>query len=119
MAEVDNPVARENESLVGQTASDRGSAIRVLAVDDERACCKLLALMLRSPAFSCTIAGDGEEALVSLQSERFDAVISDLHMPGMGGMELLDEARRVQPHAAFLVTTGVAASGSAPGRTQL
>src|SRR5258708_29468673 len=53
------------------------------------------------------MASNGEEGLVALQRERFDAVISDLQMPGMSGMELLGEARRLQPHVAFLVTTGV------------
>src|SRR5258708_13538871 len=53
------------------------------------------------------MASNGEEGLVALQREGFDAVISDLQMPGIGGMELLAEARRWQPHVAFLVTTGV------------
>jgi len=42
-----------------------------------------------------------------LQREQFDAVISDLHMPGISGMELLTQVRRCYPHVAFLVTTGV------------
>jgi len=44
---------------------------------------------------------------VALQRGQFDAVISDLHMPGISGMELLAEVRRCYPHLAFLVTTGV------------
>jgi len=44
---------------------------------------------------------------VKLQKEPFDAVISDLDMPGMGGMELLARVRREYPRMAFLVTTGV------------
>jgi len=107
MADVDDPVTQEDESTVSAIASDRGSVIRVLAVDDERASCKLLAIMLGPPAFYCATAGNGEEALVTLQREQFDAVISDLHMPGMSGMELLTQVRRCYPHVAFLVTTGV------------
>jgi putative nucleotidyltransferase with HDIG domain len=63
--------------------------------------------MLSSPAFHCTTASSGEEALVALQRERFDAVISDLQMPGISGLELLTQVRRSYPHMAFLVTTGV------------
>jgi len=107
MADVDDPVTQEDESTVSAIASDRGSVIRVLAVDDEQASCKLLAIMLGPPAFYCAMAGNGEEALVTLQREQFDAVISDLHMPGMSGMELLTQVRRCYPHVAFLVTTGV------------
>jgi putative nucleotidyltransferase with HDIG domain len=58
-------------------------------------------------AFHCTPANSGEEALVALQREPFDAVISDLCMPGISGMEVLAEARRQDRHVAFVVTTGV------------
>jgi len=107
MADINDPVPQEDESMVGAIASDRGSVIRVLAVDDERASCKLLAIMLGPPAFYCATAGNGAEALLTLQREQFDAVISDLHMPGISGMELLTQVRRCYPHVAFLVTTGV------------
>jgi response regulator RpfG family c-di-GMP phosphodiesterase len=96
-----------NESILGSMALDRRAIVRVLAVDDERAACKLLAIMLRPPAFSCATATSGEEALLVLQQERFDAIISDLQRPGIGGLELLTQARRRYPHVAFLVTTGV------------
>lgn len=79
---------------------------RVLVVDDEPSARRLLRVMLRAPGFDCSEAGTGEEAMVALQREPFDLVISDLHMPGMGGLALIPEARRQQPHAAFLVTTG-------------
>lgn len=107
MAIDNNLLPPVSESIVGPKALDRRPVFRVLAVDDERAACKLLAIMLRPPAFSCATAASGEEALLVLQQERFDAVISDLQMPGIGGLELLTQARRRYPHVAFLVTTGV------------
>jgi putative nucleotidyltransferase with HDIG domain len=97
----------ENKSKMAEVPTDHQSAARVLAVDDEAAASRLLSLILAAPAFHCTTASNGEEALVALQREHFDAVISDLHMPGMSGMELLTEVRRCHPHVAFLVTTGV------------
>jgi response regulator RpfG family c-di-GMP phosphodiesterase len=103
-----------DESLQGLHATSLAPApkagpvpVRVLAVDDERAACKLLAIMLGPPAFSCSTANSGEEALAVMQRERFDAVISDLQMPGISGLELLTHVRRSYPHVAFLVTTGV------------
>lgn len=107
MTSLDQILRPEAKSIAGKLASDRGAPARVLAVDDEAAACKLLALILSPPAFHCTTASSGEEALITLQHERFDAVVSDLRMPGISGMELLDEARRRHPHVAFLVTTGV------------
>jgi len=91
----------------GADSSDDQLAGRVLVVDDEPGARKLLSLILGPPSFHCTTAGSGEEALVALQGGQFDAVISDLHMPGISGMELLAEVRRCYSHLAFLVTTGV------------
>ncbi len=96
-----------NESPSASVFSDRSTGIRVLAVDDEPAAAKLLSLILAPPAFCCTTARTAEEAMVALQREPFDAVISDLQMPGLSGMELLTEVRHHHPHVAFLVTTGV------------
>jgi putative nucleotidyltransferase with HDIG domain len=53
------------------------------------------------------MARNGEEAIIALERERFDAVISDLQMPGLSGMQLLAMVRCRYPHVAFLVTTGV------------
>jgi cyclic di-GMP phosphodiesterase len=100
------PPAETSGSLAGVSLDDYRAA-RVLAVDDEPAACKLLSIILSPPAFRCSTASNGEEAMAILQRERFDAVISDLHMPGIDGMELLVQVRQRYPHIAFLVTTGV------------
>jgi response regulator RpfG family c-di-GMP phosphodiesterase len=107
MAIADNRLLQVSDTVAPEIARDRRPLIRVLAVDDERAACKLLAIMLQPPAFSCSTAASGEEALLSLRREHFDAVISDLQMPGISGLELLAQVRRAYPHVAFLVTTGV------------
>jgi len=107
MSNAEVPLSPQVEAISGAAALGRPSVVRVLAVDDELAASKLIALMLSSPAFHCTTASSGEEALVALQGERFDAVISDLQMPGISGLELLTQVRRSYPHMAFLVTTGV------------
>jgi len=106
MTEAEQVPPADTESSLADVSSDHQPAARVLAVDDEPAACKLLSLVLAPPAFHCTAASSGVEALVALQREHFDAVISDLHMPGIGGMELLTEVRHLHPHLAFLVTTG-------------
>jgi len=103
----DQVIPADADSILKKVSSDSRPAARVLVVDDEPSACKLLSVILDTPAFHCATAGTGEEALVSLQRERFDAVISDLRMPGMSGMQLLAEARRRYPHMVFLVTTGV------------
>jgi putative nucleotidyltransferase with HDIG domain len=107
MTNADQVLPAEAEGSLAEVSSEHQPAARVLAVDDESSACKLLSLMLAPPAFHCATACNGEEALVTLQRERFDAVISDLNMPGISGMELLTQVRRRYSHMAFLVTTGV------------
>jgi response regulator RpfG family c-di-GMP phosphodiesterase len=107
MAIADNRPPIIAESIATATAIDGRAVVRVLTVDDEPAACKLLALILPSPAFHCTSACNGEAALVAMQRDQFDAVISDLQMPGISGLQLLAEVRRSHPHIPFLVTTGV------------
>jgi cyclic di-GMP phosphodiesterase len=97
----------QRETIEHSLDSHSRPVIRVLAVDDEPAACKLIAILLCPPAFYCTTAPNGEAALRALQLERFDAVISDLQMPGVSGLELLSHVRRSYPNVAFLVTTGV------------
>lgn len=94
------------DSIVDRLAPSHHRNARVLVVDDEPAACKLLSIILQ-PDYSTLMASNGADALAAMQRERFDAVISDLQMPGMSGMELLIEARRRHPYIAFLVTTGV------------
>jgi response regulator RpfG family c-di-GMP phosphodiesterase len=107
MSKTDQASSTETESNLPRVSSNRNRAARVLAVDDEFAASRLLSLILGPPSYHTAIARNGEEALSALEREPFDAVISDLHMPGMSGMELLTVVRSRYPHAAFLVTTGV------------
>ena len=107
MVNLDARLPQTRETIEHSFDSHPRPVIRVLAVDDEPAACKLIAVLLCPPAFYCTTAPNGEAALQALQLERFDAVISDLQMPGISGFELLSHVRRSYPNIAFLVTTGV------------
>ncbi len=80
---------------------------RIVVVEDDPAVSKLLSTLLTQASFDCATASSGEEALVALQREPFDAVVSDVRMPGISGLDLLAEVRRQHPHVAFLVVTGV------------
>ena len=82
----------------------RGS---VLAVDDDPGINRLIADKLRHEGFSCVSYSNGEEALAALETKTFDIIITDLQMPGMSGLQLIDEARKKHPRSAYLVITGV------------
>jgi response regulator RpfG family c-di-GMP phosphodiesterase len=80
---------------------------RVLVVDDDPAIRALLSTKLNFSGFASQSCNSGEEALKLLSEETFDAIISDLNMPGISGLELLEATRRLVPHTAFLMATGV------------
>src|SRR5258707_1540657 len=107
MTNPDEVLLPKGDRIVDKVMPRGRSVTRVLVVDDELAACKLLSIILGPPDYYCAMVSNGHEALAILECEPFDAVISDLQMPGMSGVELLGEARRLQPHVAFLVTTGV------------
>jgi DNA-binding response OmpR family regulator len=66
---------------------------RVLVVDDEFSARNVLAAILAKRAFACKTTATGEAALDILEKELVHAVISDLRMPGISGLELLTEVR--------------------------
>ena len=80
--------------------------LRVLAVDDEPPALDELVFSLREDGrIGCvTAASDATEALRLLQSEDFDAVFLDIHMPGLNGMELAHLLQRFarQPAVVFV-----------------
>jgi response regulator RpfG family c-di-GMP phosphodiesterase len=80
---------------------------RVLVVDDDSAIRQLLATKLKIAGFTTASCGSGDEALKLLLRETFDAIISDLNMPGISGLDLLAQAHRQYPRTAFLMATGV------------
>jgi len=68
---------------------------RILVVDDEEAYRRLMAKHLERKGFEVESAGDGQTALAVLEgSEPFDVLVTDLMMPGMSGLELLEEVKR-------------------------
>jgi response regulator RpfG family c-di-GMP phosphodiesterase len=86
---------------------DSKPQFRVLVVDDDPTICELLTTKLKFSGFLSQSCTSGEDALKVIAKEKFDAIISDLNMPGISGLELLAATRRIVPHTAFLMATGV------------
>ena len=79
---------------------------RVLVVDDEKFIREILAEFLGMEGYVVRTAEDGSAALAELSRAHYDLVISDLKMPRMGGIELLDQISRVDPKALTVIMTG-------------
>ena len=79
----------------------------ILIVDDERSICELLEITFRKDGHRVEIATSGEAARRSLESKIFDIIISDIRMPDMSGVDLLQYAKEVSPSTIFLLITGV------------
>jgi len=88
-------------------------AIQILIVDDQINTCKSLQAILKKSGYRSEYTLSAEEALRRVQSGHFDIVISDIHMPGMDGMQLLDEVKKIQPHLVVIMVTGYATIKSA------
>src|SRR5260370_23878773 len=78
---------------------------RVLVVDDEKAMVLALKGLLSKEGYQVETAGSGEEAVKRIETGSFHLVITDLSMNGVGGMQVLEHARRVDPELAGVIVT--------------
>lgn len=76
---------------------------RVLVVDDEEPMRHMLRLTLEREGYDVECAETGEAALDLLSREGFDVIVTDLAMPGMGGMALTDAVRTAHPELTIVV----------------
>jgi two-component system response regulator PilR (NtrC family) len=89
------------------------SAARVLVVDDEKSMRDLLAITLERAGHEVALADGGEAAVDAIRRDTFDAIITDLRMPRVDGLEVLRAAKDLSPDTAVLVITAVASTETA------
>ncbi|MFW6067754.1 MAG: HD domain-containing phosphohydrolase [Myxococcota bacterium] len=87
-------------------AQSTEEAPRILVVDDESVIREILADFLSMEGFWVRTAEDGSSALVELSRTHYDLVLSDLKMPNMGGIELLEAIRKHTPNIVTIIMTG-------------
>lgn len=88
--------------------SEEGSNGRILVVDDEANARNALAELLEDAGYSVSTAGDGRTALLQMEQVDPDIVLTDLKMPGMDGLSLIEHGRPLSPHTTFIVMTAFA-----------
>jgi len=96
----------------------------VLAVDDSQTIRELIAQTLQEAGFPVVLAEDAPSALAAAQQQQFQLVLTDVHMPGQSGLELVRDLRRLEGYKytpILVITTesdpAMKAEGKAAGAT--
>jgi DNA-binding NtrC family response regulator len=78
----------------------------ILVVDDESTTQDTLGVFLETEGYRVATVSSGEEALTRIKEQAFDVIVADVVMPGVGGLEVLERSRALNPGAAVILMTG-------------
>jgi len=92
---------------------------RILVVDDEEIVRESLGGWLEKDGYQVAVAADGPAALARLDAEPWSILICDLKMPGMDGLQVLEEAKKRQPDLAVVIMTAYATVDTAVSAMKL
>ena len=84
----------------------------VLVIDDEPIVRDLMVEILREAGYETEAAGTAEAGLELIEDERIAIVVSDIHMPGLSGLELLQAVRSARPSLPVVLVTGAGTYGN-------
>lgn len=82
------------------------TSAKILVVDDELGIRDMLSYELSSHNYGVVTAVNGEDALEKIRKEKFHLVISDIKMPRMNGLEMLDAIKKIDPDVEVIMSTG-------------
>ena len=81
------------------------NSVDILVVDDDTGMLRTLHYILSEKGYQVETATDGAGAIANLKAKHFDVVLTDIKMPGMNGVELMREAKRLSPHTVTVMMT--------------
>jgi excisionase family DNA binding protein len=90
-----------------------GGRARVLVVDDEETIRDLLSKTLALADYEVDVAPDGRTAVERMRIIQYDLLITDLRMPGVDGLTVIREARRLKADIPVIIVTGYSSEASA------
>lgn len=85
----------------------------MLVVDDEASIRDLLSKMLALAGYDVDVASDGQFALARMRVSPYNLLTTDLKMPGMDGMAMISEARRLDTELPVIIITGFSTEATA------
>src|SRR6266849_10876741 len=86
---------------------------KILVVDDEQSMAQFLGIVLRKEGYQVTTVHNGRDALEKAKTDNFDVVITDIKMPGMDGIQLLQGIKKHDPSLPVVIMTAYASQQSA------
>lgn len=86
---------------------------RILVVDDEPTVCLALTNWLKEENYYAESVEDGATAIAAVGEKTWDIVLLDLKMPGMDGVQVLREIKKIAPHTVVIMMTAYGSIGSA------
>jgi two-component system copper resistance phosphate regulon response regulator CusR len=86
--------------------------MRILVVEDERKVAEMVARGLKAERYAVDVAADGDAGWAMVNTYRYDLILLDLLLPGMGGLELLRRIRLHDPAVPVLILTAMDATAS-------
>ena len=95
------------------TTSARQRRARILVVDDEASIRDLLAKTLALAEYEVETASDATTALTRVRGAEYDLLIADLRMPGMDGLALIRQVKRLRAELPVIIITGYSSEASA------
>jgi excisionase family DNA binding protein len=111
--DTERPRAICEETPLPSAAPSVAARPRVLVVDDEKSIRELLVNTLALADYEADVAPDGQAAIDLLRRSHYDLMITDLKMPGLDGLAVIREAKRLQPAMPVIIITGYSTEASA------
>ncbi|MBN1384346.1 MAG: response regulator [Elusimicrobia bacterium] len=82
------------------------TGIKILVIDDEQGLRDMLSFELGQQGYAVTTASSGEEGIEKAKANEFDLIITDIKMPGIDGVTVLEEIKKINPEIEVIIMTG-------------
>ncbi|MBN2071433.1 MAG: sigma-54-dependent Fis family transcriptional regulator [Candidatus Krumholzibacteriota bacterium] len=86
---------------------------KILIVDDEKSMCQYLAIMLKKEGYDVKTVNNGKKAVKEISGSNFDLLMTDIRMEGIDGIEVLKQAKEINPTLPVIIMTAYASQKTA------
>jgi len=92
-------------ALEADDSAEKSAEIQVLVIDDDASILGIVSEVLEDEGYSVDTAGSGEDAMDMLAEKQYSLVLSDIRLPGMNGVEVLEHIKNVYPRTQVIMIT--------------